>query len=116
MPCLDQFFFRTSTPTYNCFDHAREVWMYLTGENLLDRLPKLRGRFTDRDIALSGARSFTRLEGPVSPCIVLMQRPLEAPHIGVFVDGAVIHLWAKGVEYQPLPTASRAFTKVRFYK
>ena len=116
MPSLDQFFDRVMTPRYNCMDHAREVWAYLTGEDLHDRLPKLQGAFKDRKVSVAGVKTFEYLKEPFSPCIVLMQRPRDTPHVGVFYEGRVMQLGADGVEYTPLRDASRGFQQVRFYR
>jgi hypothetical protein len=112
---LDQYFDRTMTETYNCLDHVREVWRELKGEDLLGRLPKLHGAFRHRSISIVGARTFRRLTQPESPCIVLMQKPKERPHIGVYYKRSVMHLGAAGVEYQPLAIATRDYKQVRFY-
>lgn len=115
-PNLNQFFDRVMSATYNCMDHAREVWRELTGEDIADRLPKLQGRFSERRITLAGARTFEYMPKPISPCIVLMQRPKDTPHVGIFYNGRVLQLTAAGVENYPFKHASRAFKSTRCYR
>jgi hypothetical protein len=116
MPNLDQFFHRRITPTYKCLDHSHEVWAELTGEDLRTRISGVHTSVTDRSISLVGAKSFVPLDKPISPCIVLMQRRFENPHVGIFYKGSIMHLGASGVEYQPVRVASRDYTSVRYYR
>jgi len=113
---LNQFFTRTMTDEYNCLDLARDVWRELTGEDIADRLPKLQGRFSDRRITLGGARTFQRLQTPVSPCICLMQRPGDQLHVGIYYNRRVIQLTDTGVTNFPHAVATRHHPKVRWYK
>jgi hypothetical protein len=117
MQSIDHLLNRVSTPEYNCWNFAVEAWLYLTGEDLRERMPGLQGRFTQRRISLKGARMFSRLEAPTSPCIALMERPRQEPHIGVFYLGRILHLPTNQMpEYQTPRIAMRAFKTIRWYK
>lgn len=101
---------------YNCWDLTREVWLRLTGQDL--GTPELMHytapEFNDVVDAWDGAR-YREIVGPVSPCIVLMQRPRHMPHVGVFYQGRVIHIRRAGVQYQPIEVTSLGFTNIRYY-
>jgi len=114
---IDRFLSRYHTPQYNCWNFAVEVWLALVGEDLNERMPGQQGRISQRRISLKGARTFTRLEKPVSPCLVLMERPRQEPHVGIFYNGRILHLPTDQMaEYQHPRIAMRAFKTMRFYK
>lgn len=99
---------------YNCLHFTRDVWKAQTNVDITDKLSSLLNPDT-RTIRKGNLESFTRLDAPVDPCLVLMRRRKAAPHVGVFVRGKVIHIHEMGVEYQPIDVATRGFESVRFY-
>ena len=114
---LDQFYNRTyNRQTYNCAHFVAEVWLYLTGSDISIILRGFLLPPKDRYVRANLRRQFKRLTKPVSPCIVLMQRPKTVPHVGLFYKGRVFQLHERGVEFQPLDVASRGFKKVGFYQ
>jgi hypothetical protein len=113
---LDQFLDRMPSQTYNCFDFTREVWAFLTGVDLTAALKQMQGDFSKRKGTASGRRAHTRLAAPVTPCVVFMQRRRMRPHVGIWIDGRVIHLKSTGVEFQPLDIAKGYFKWVSFYQ
>lgn len=100
----------------NCWHMLRDAWLDLTGQDLGDRTPEritsasLIGRF-DTDVP-----AFTKLDGPDSPCIVLMRSPGVVPHVGLFLRGKVLQMTKSGASYMPLPTARAGFDEVGFYR
>jgi len=113
---LDQFLDRRfHIRRYNCWHHARDVWLHLTGQDL--------GDLTPADISGSAlaaavgrqAPAFVRLPGPADPCLVLMLRARDVPHIGVYTGGRVHQIAATGVTFLPLAEARAGYHDVRFY-
>lgn len=115
---VDPFLDRTPRKDYNCLDFATEVWLAMNGDNIKQKLDKLCAgvHSADGKVRLSGVRGFEKLEQPISPCFVVMQRNKVQPHIGIFFNGRILHLVDNGVENQPLLVAKRYFTKIGFYK
>ena len=113
---VDPFLDRQQTDTYNCLDFTREVWLAMTGVDITQRLTGLVGAFASRRTTVSGVRGFTRLPGPVSPCLVVMQRYKFVPHVGIFLRGRILHLTNKGVQFQPLVVARQYFLSVKYYE
>lgn len=111
---IDKFFFRTSSKSYNCLDFVREVWKELTGDDIVERLTMLQGRFSERHVG-TGLRQFVKLDSPVSPCIVAFQRVRLTPHVGIYLDGKVLHLCDRGVEYQPMNVVKSYFRRINYY-
>lgn len=112
---VDPFFDRMPTETYNCLDFVREVWQAMTGEDITNRFPGLVGDFHSRKVTQEGVRSSTRLQSPVSPCFVVMQRRGMVPHVGIYLDRRILHLHTRGVEFQPLVVVREYFTSIRYY-
>lgn len=113
---VDRFLDRIPRPGYNCLDFTREVWLAMTGQDITGSLTRLTGRFVDRKATLSGIRAFTRLTEPSSPCLVVMQRLRFVPHLGIFIDGRILHMHSRGVEFQPLSVASIYFQTLKYYR
>jgi hypothetical protein len=112
---IDPFFNRVHTKNYNCLDFVREVWLELTGRDIIERLPGLLDESKGKRAGLSGIRQFTRLEKPRNPCLVLMQRAHTEPHIGIYLNRRILHLHERGVEFQPLLVARAYFTSIKYY-
>ncbi len=106
---------RYNNRSYNCLHFARDVWYDLTGVDITDRLSGLFNPI-DRIVKRENLATFTRLDSPVDPCLVLMQRPRVDAHIGVFIRGKVLHIQPTGVQFVPLEFASRGFKTVRYYR
>lgn len=116
MLTIDPFLSRVSTKSYNCFDFVREIWSYWTGEDIADKLKGLQGAFKDRKPSASGMKAFTRIDEPINPCfIVLLRRPMT-PHVGIYIDGEMLHLKQSGAVIEPLQIAKGYFKQIRFYK
>lgn len=115
---VDPLLGRTRKPGYNCLDFAIEAWEHLCGEQgVMERLQELSAGIHAEDgrVLSSAVRGFAKLQQPISPCFVVMQRSKMQPHIGIFYNNRVLHMKDSGVEYQPLPVVRRYFTKIGFY-
>jgi hypothetical protein len=117
VPSIDPFLSRTRKPGYNCLDFVREVWLGLFGDDVRARLDALCASVHGpaNQIALSGVRGFKKLTRPESPCFVVMQRSKVEPHIGIYLNGRILHLADRAVEFQPVQVACRYFTRIGYY-
>lgn len=113
---IDAYLNRTyNRKTYNCAHLVCEVWKDLTGDDISVALRGfLNGRGEGRAV-LSDLRKFKRLTAPQSPCIVLFHANRQAPHVGIFLRGRVLHIQPRGVEFQPLDVVSLGFKRIGFY-
>lgn len=113
---IDAFFHRSyNRETYNCAHFVCDVWESVTGERIDHRIDGLLKPSSSRHADFGLRRRFRKLVQPESPCIVLMHRKGNAPHVGIFVRGKVMHIHELGVEFQPVDVASRGFNKIGFY-
>lgn len=113
---IDQFLERIPGAQYNCMDFVREVWLYLFDEDVVEKLKRLHGDFSTRRVTLSGIKGFTKLTYPISPCFVVMQRKLFVPHIGIYLDGRILHLGNRGARFEFPYIARSYFLKVSYYR
>jgi cell wall-associated NlpC family hydrolase len=101
---------------YNCWAFARDVWQELTGKDLGNQTPV---SSTLQDYNLSAEQfslELQRLDRPVDPCLVLMQRPRLSPHVGVYFKGKILHLNQSGAFYVPLEQTILSYRTVSYYK
>lgn len=113
---LDAFFNRVyNKESYNCAHFVCDVWESITGNSIDHKLECFLVPSASRHAGFSLRKEFRKLKHPESPCIVLMQRKGNAPHVGLFVRGKVIHIHETGVEFQPVDVASRGFSKIGYY-
>lgn len=113
---IDAFLDRVPSADYNCIDFVQEVWLYLTGENVKEKLTGLIGDFSSRKVTISGVRAFKRLPEPIEPCFIVMQRPKTVPHCGICLERRILHLTESGVQFQPLNVAKGPFKIIRYYR
>jgi hypothetical protein len=114
---IDEFFHKCyNRQSYNCAHFVCDVWKRVTGASIDRTLEGFLHPPSARRADPALRRAFVRLGQPVNPCIVLMQRAKSAPHVGVYLNGRVLHIHEHGVEFQPVDVASRGFDRVRFYK
>lgn len=113
---LDSLFFKKyNKDHYNCAHFVRDAWLIETGVDITKELEGFLMPARERNVKSSLRRVFKRLKEPVSPCIVLMQRPRSVPHVGIYLRGKVLHLHEKGAERMTVDIATRGFNKVGFY-
>ena len=106
---------RYDTRGYNCAHLVAEAWRHETGRDITDKLQGFLFPPAGRFVPFSLRREFFPLDKPVSPCIVLMRRPGQPPHVGMFIRGRVFHIQESGSQLQPLDVATFGFSSVRFY-
>lgn len=100
---------------YNCWSFAQDVWAELTGVDLGNQTPPTHTPQAYTERAAEFSSCLQKLDRPVSPCLVLMQRDRSEPHIGVFYKGNVLHLKKEGAQYRPLSQVAALYPKVSFY-
>src|ERR1700760_804434 len=99
MKSINPFLDRVPSSNYNCLDYTKEVWSYLFGEQAAEGLERLCEAAHEGGIHPSGFRTFERLQQPISPCFAVFQRRRQSPHVGIFLDGRILHLREGGAEF-----------------
>lgn len=95
---LDDLMDKVWTKNYTCHEFACDAWKKITGEKLTFKSRK-------------------KLDIPESPCIVMLSNDERSDsHVGIYFEGRVIHLGARGVQYIPLECLQMGFKKAVFYK
>lgn len=113
---LDRYLSRRFHPRqYNCAHLVCDVWRDLKGEDLASVLDGFLCAPGARKTVLSQLRRIRFMDAPQSPCVVLMQSPKRAAHVGVWINRRVLHLLESGVQYTALDVASLGFKQVRFF-
>ena len=117
---LDKYMDRTfNAKTYNCWDFVREVWKDLYGVDLRDRIALASDIAVTRDNAVEAVKvsegAFTRLDKPVDPCLVFMERANIIPHVGIYIRKRILSINDKGVSFVPVHLATLGFNKVGYY-
>jgi hypothetical protein len=96
---------------------VREVWLESFGEDVGLKLTAFLGSVSQRHIAVSDVKKCVRLDVPVDPCFVLLQPEIRQtlPHVGIWHQGRVLHLGAKGAEFMLLHLVVRRYRKVSYF-
>jgi hypothetical protein len=118
MICFEKFLSKQySANTYNCWDFALDVWADLQGRTIPHAATNAEEPASQlHQLALLTAhKDFVALPAPVSPCFVLMQRQRMAPHIGVYINGKVLHMNSRGPCYDDLHHVTVPFPTVTFH-
>jgi hypothetical protein len=113
---FDDYFNRVyDNDSYNCAHLVCEAWQDITGDDLSEVLKGFLQPVKDRTAELSIKNKLKRSKELVSPCIVLMTHKNSEPHVGIYIDGKVLHIREIGVHYQPLEMASFGYSNRRYY-
>lgn len=98
---------------YNCSHFVRDVWLFLTGNDIEDLVVAWNcGQLPQ---AMKSRKGLTRIDKPQQPCIIMLQRPNEPPHVGVYIERKIFHMTADGGPIlQDLSQASQGY-KVSYY-
>jgi hypothetical protein len=105
---------RYNAKSYNCLHFVCEIWEDLTGTSITPYLTPVLVP-GERLLTSKVLKPFTRIPVPANPSLVFMRRRPFAPHIGIYVDGRVLHLLESGAQFQLLDVATEHYTDVRFY-
>lgn len=114
---VDPYLQKTLQPTkYNCWHFVQEIWKDLTGIDLGDQTPENHSAESYKKTAVAFAATLEKVPHLQDPCIVLMLRERVQPHIGVYYNGRLLHLNARGAEYRPIDQVTASYTTVQYYK
>lgn len=100
---------------YNCASFVCELWKDLKGDDISSALGECSKHRSNRKVYAHSLAAFERLEAPQSPCIALFQINRREPHVGIWLEGKILHITQKGVEWNCLELVMLNFNKVRFY-
>jgi len=95
---------------YCCEHFLIDAYRHYTG---IDLAPKLltRGFFSAWNI-----RNFDPVDAPKQHTIVMFRNRSGKTHVGLWIDGRVLHLEPHGVVWQSLDYIKRDFDRVVFYE
>lgn len=99
---------------YNCAHFVAEVWHDLTGHDLSIQLTGFMRKRSDRFVTAGLLKSFIKLPSPKTPSILWLHNKKES-HVGIYLDGRVLHITENGVKLELLETLTIGFKKVGFY-
>lgn len=101
----------------NCWTLVRDVWLEMTGVDLGDLTPPETDLASLDDAVWAAVEGpqFVRLERPANPCIVLMRRRREMPHVGVLLKWRLLHMTARGVRNPWWSDVAREFDSLEYY-
>lgn len=103
--------------TSNCWHLVRDVWLEMTGTDLGDLTPAQTDLASLDDAvwaAIEGPQ-FLPIQRPANPCIVLMRRRGEMPHVGVLIKWRLLHATQKGVRNTWWSDAAREFDSLEYF-
>lgn len=109
---IDKFLDRTyQIDKYTCGHFVAEVYGDLTGEDVHSILTSfVQGRkFTEL------LRTRKKIAVPATPCLAVIRAENEVPHVGVHIDGKILHLSDQGARLQSLETFTSRY-QVSFYR
>ena len=107
---------RYDAHNYHCGHFTVDAWEMVTGE---DASAKLAGLLVPLDcvkVAKCTMSKCHELRAPKSPCFAVMTNALGDRHLGVFLDGRILHITETYPEMTKLNLATRMFKKVQFYE
>lgn len=111
----DLFFKHYDRRNYNCAHFVCEAWLFLKGDDIGNHFSDFFKPISEASAKFSKLKFFKKLKTAESPCIVLFQRKSLAPHVGIYINGKVLHIQPRGVEFQPIEVVTGLFNKVSFY-
>jgi hypothetical protein len=113
----DELYYKTyDKNNYNCAHFARDVYLAETGKDIGDTLSGFLLPPSKRVVQINKRHRLTRLDRPVSPCLVIMLGNKIEPHVGVFLRDKLIHITKRGVMFVSLAYATYGYSKLGYYK
>lgn len=100
---------------YNCAHFVIDAWLEFTGNDISTCMEGFLSPPKMRRARAHSLATWKRLEVPSSPCIALFQACRRHPHVGIFLDGRILHLTENGVSWNRIEDAMLCFNRVRFY-
>lgn len=96
---------------YHCAHWAADAWQLLTGRDVRSQLLAIGGTRVRRGV-MGKLKPIAR---PQSPCVVIMHRKGSCPHVGVYLEGHVVHMTEGGVKADDPGRACLNFKRVCYY-
>jgi len=106
---------RYHSSKYNCAAFVCEVWKVIARQDISSALQGAMTGEASRVLHAHNLTVFKRLTVPHTPCLALFQANRKAPHVGIWLDGKILHITENGVNWIPLDVAMIGFNQVRFY-
>ena len=100
---------------YNCAHFVCDVFKDLFNTDYYKILQAVLLPTMERRLRSVNLGHLERLAVPRSPCLALFQVGRNTPHVGVWLDGRILHIKESGVEYSRLEDIMLGFKKVRFF-
>ena len=95
---------------YCCEHFVIDAFKHYKQVDLTDKLLDKSGFFNVKNL-----KNFKSLAEPVQYCFVMFRASNKA-HVGLWVDGKVLHLEPSGVTWQPMDYIKQQFDRVNFYE
>lgn len=114
---IELFFFKEyDNSTYNCCHFVQDVWEHLTGIDISLNMTGFTKDKKNRNVTLSHMKIYKECKFPKNPSIVYMQHRSLPPHVGIYINGKILHITEKNnVQYTPLSVAAMGFSKIRYF-
>ena len=100
---------------YNCAHFVCDVWKDITGQDISISLQAVLTGPGARKLHTQALKAFEAVAVPLPLALVLFQAGRNAPHVGIWLDGRVLHITDKGVSCVRLESLEGSFNKMRFY-
>lgn len=101
--------------TYNCAHFVCEVWKEFNNTNIEYALKGAMTGSRNRGLHAHRLDSLERVATPSGACLALFQANRKDPHVGIWIDGKILHITEMGVQWSPLEILMIRFNQVRFY-
>ncbi len=97
----------------NCGHFVSKVWKDLTGQDVSPLItPFVNGDTTE---LLKHRNEFHQIPKPESPCLVVMHAQHADSHVGIFVEGRLLHFTEAGVVFEQLSMFT-PYWRLTYYK
>ena len=100
---------------YNCAHFVCEVWNDITGQDISILLAGFLRAPSKRWLDAHKLARLTPLDAPETLAIALFQSCKRDAHVGIWLDGKILHIGEKGVELTCIELLRISFNQVRFY-
>lgn len=110
---LNEFMSYRMSDNYNCSHFARDVWKHCTGHDFTDLVTSW--NCGQLEAAMKSRKHLQEIEKPGPLCLVLFHRPKDPPHLGVMIQGKVLHLTADGARYEPEYNIMLTYKSRKYY-
>lgn len=116
---LDRYFTKLYHPRdYNCMHFTRDVIKDFTDTDIMEFVKSVMisdiNRKIDKDLAVNAKK--LKVETPENFCVAHMRQGILPPHVGVYINGKILHITHYGVQYVEPEAARIGYLDMRYYK